>query len=76
MSYDQATDLSKKVDMLLFTQNNLNYFTFREIFGEAMGEHLWEKWDNCNANVLNFTTLLDQENLHKLMEWTIKSYGK
>jgi len=76
MSNEQVTDLIKKADMLLFTENRLNYFAFREIFGESMGEHLWSKWEQCQQNILHFTTLLDEENLRKLMMWTVKSYKR
>jgi uncharacterized protein (DUF4213/DUF364 family) len=73
---DNIDKLVELTDFYLFIQNRINYFSMREMFGEAMAEHLLPKWDSCNGNVLNFMTMLDADNRRKLIAWGVKSYER
>lgn len=42
---------------------------FEEIFGERMGNHLWDKFVTCNRSLIRLWGQLDHTNREKLVEY-------
>lgn len=58
------------IQLLLDFESLANQPTFRMIFGDFVGDHLWMKYSvNYKANVLNFYRSLDSENSDLLIKY-------
>jgi hypothetical protein len=67
--------LEQSYNTFMYLQCNFNLFICEEIFGD-LSEHLFEKWLNCNENILNFLSKLDSENRQKIYKWLKINYNK
>jgi len=58
---------------MLFIQNWFNLEVAEEIYGQSLGNHLYQKWMNSENNVTNFLTQLDENNKQLLLDWGAKA---
>jgi hypothetical protein len=74
MAYDiPKTKAYKQMDKLAIWEfNDADGRTFREIFGEDMGEHLWGKFHHREHSILALWGELDLQNRAKLSEYLKK----
>jgi len=54
--------MKETLDFLWKTEVNINGVDFRNIFGESMGQHLWDKFTGYNHSLLRLWRALDLEN--------------
>ncbi len=60
------------VDRLIALQLNFDLEKSIQVFGE-LGEHLFEKFDKNERNILNFYTRLDAGNKEKLLDYVVRN---
>ena len=53
-------------------QNNAGCEEFQEIFGDAMGIHLWHKFRDLKHNILFLWNVLDKDNQEILSSYMMK----
>jgi hypothetical protein len=58
------------VQHLIWFQLNANDETFTHIWGQRLGNHLWQKFkQDGEFNLLKLCAKLDTQNIEKLTEW-------
>lgn len=65
----QSNDLLTTYDMFLYIQNSFNKYICNQIYGDELSDHLFEKWLQCDYNILKFISRLDNRNKELLLEW-------
>jgi len=55
-------------NIFIFLQCNFNKKMSDDIFGD-LSEHLFEKWLNCNYNIINFLSMLDNGNKQLILNY-------
>ena len=63
--YKQMDKMSRR---LLFVQHNLNKEKLTRIYGDEMGDHLWDKFLYYDSNLLKFINYLDADNRPKFVD--------
>ena len=61
-------NLIKSYKLLFFIQNNFDKKVSDKLFGKS-SDHLFIKWLNTEYNMLNFISMLDNENRNLLLLW-------
>lgn len=61
-------------NVFLRLQNDFNKGISNKVFGD-LSNHLFNKWLNCERNMLNFISILDNTNKNRLLEWAYNNYG-
>ncbi len=56
------------IDLIASFAHNVNAADFRDIFGERLGNHLWDELQKRDGDFLRFTQFLDLENLYRLRD--------
>jgi hypothetical protein len=60
------------LDMFCEFAKTANFWTFKEIFGERLGEHFWNKHiDNHDRNMTWTYNDMDNENRNKLVKYLL-----
>ncbi len=62
------------MNSLITLQLNFDLEKSNQVFGE-LGEHLFEKFNKSERNILNFYTRLDAENKQKLLEYVARDHN-
>lgn len=65
--------LNNSYDILLSLQCNFNKQICDKIFTDY-SNHLYEKWLNCDQNILKFISLLDSVNRNKILLWCTRTH--
>jgi hypothetical protein len=60
--------IQKIIEKLAWLQFNFNIIISDEIFGEDMGEHLYNKFESYDNNIITFYNSLDNSNKEKFMK--------
>jgi len=68
------TSYNSHFTVFLKLQNDFNKEISNRVFGD-LSTHLFHKWLNCDRNILNFISMLDNSNKNKLLHWAYKYYG-
>ena len=68
------TTYNTDFNVFLRLQNEFNKGVSNKVFGD-LSNHLFRKWLNCERNILNFISMLDNRNRNKLLEWAYNNYG-
>lgn len=57
------------MELLCYCQTIISYDVLQDIYGNELGKHLHQKWEECNSNILHFYSRLDKVNKSKLIYW-------
>ena len=65
--------LTKNYNMFIFIQSNFNK-NICDILYSELSNHLFNKWLKCDGNILNFISMLDNNNKLIILKWGFENY--
>lgn len=70
MTYENET-----LSVAIYLYNKWQIIEAKELFGEWMGEHIYNKWCDYDKDMLKFVCELDKESLDKLIARACSLYN-
>jgi hypothetical protein len=67
------TTMYENYQLFLYIQTNFSKDICDQIFGN-LSDHMFEKWESCDGNIINFLNRLDNENCDSLFRWGLSYY--